>query len=169
MSTSELLKLAAKGAAGALDGTFDDGPEGFVVQLPGEEPVITLVPTNDAAGMAPLHRMAELVRRGAGRVHLVAVPLAVADDVLGGRSSHLIVRFEATWHSAAPSSHRFGLAVPLEGGEVRDITAADCAMLALAVRESTERVESTLVEAAWERILVGSKRQVSVGTEEVKG
>ena len=159
---------AAKGAAGALNGAFEEGPEGFHVQLPGNEPAITLNPAVEPAGMAPLHRVTELVRRGVGRVHLVSIPFAVAEKVVGDRASYLIVRFEATWHSAVPSAHRFGVAVPLVGGDVHPITAADCAALATVVRESNERVEATVVEAAWERILVSAEREVAEGTEEVK-
>jgi hypothetical protein len=168
MSNKELLLLAAKGASSALGGSLEEGPDGYLVQLPGDEPAITLNPANDAAGMAPLHRMTELVRRGVGRVYLVSVPFAEAEQIVGDRASYLIVRFEATWHSAVPSSHRFGLAVPLVGGDVRPLTSADCAALAEVVRESNDRVESAIVESSWERLLIGAEREVAVGTEEVK-
>ncbi len=168
MSGKDLLVVAAKGAANSLGGSCEDGATGILVRLPGDEPAITLNPEDDPAAMVPLHRLAEQVRRTSGRVHLVSIPLSVADGVLGTRDSVLVVRFEATWHSAVPLSHRFGLAVPLDGGHLRPMSATDCAQLAVAVRESNDRVEASVIDLAWERILSGAAKEVASGTAEAK-
>lgn len=168
MSNRELLMIAAKGAAECLNGTVEDGGEGIRVDLPGDELAVALNPADDPAAMAPLHRLAELVRRSVGRVHLAAIPPAVAEQVLGSRDSVLLVRVEATWQSAAPVSRRFGFAAPLGREGLRPISADDCAILAAAVGDSGERVESAPLEAAWSRVLRGAQLEIAAGTEETK-
>ncbi len=164
----ELLLKVVRGAAHCLGGEVKEEAGAIYLQLPGLEPAMGLNCADEPAAMAPLHRLAELVRRAAGRVQLVAIPNAVADCVFGSRESVLLARFEATWYSAAPVTLRFGLSTPLSGGPVRPVSAGACATLAAAVQDSGDRVEESILKAAWERLQNGAELQAVAGTQDAR-
>ncbi len=168
MSRIDQLALLAQSAVSVLGGTVEPFGEGISVRLEERELALNLSPTDDPVTMAPLHQLASHVRHVAGRVHLVSMHAKVMLRELGTVAPSLVVRFQATYQSAAPVTQRFGLLVSLESHEIKTLAAPVLGTLAPELRPGRERQPQDLVEKAWSAALSAAQVHVQAGAEECR-
>ncbi len=168
MSRIDQLTLLAQSAVTVLGGTVEAVGEGLGVRLQDRELSLYLSPTDDPVTMAPLHQLAARVRQVAGRIHLVSMRAKAMQRELGTVATSLLIRFQATYQSAAPVTQRFGLLVGLDSMQVTPLSADVFGALAPELRPGRERQPQDLVERAWTAGQEAAQTYVQAGAEECR-